>query len=60
MTIGQEPRREDLAETELARVDHLAHEAYGRDEATWMPWQWRGYIDAMATARAELGLEAAA
>ncbi|WP_199546653.1 hypothetical protein [Streptomyces sp. N35] len=46
-------RAEDVEEQELARVDRVAHEAYGRDESMWTPWQWSDYFAAMDTARAQ-------
>jgi hypothetical protein len=46
-------RPADLEETELARVDLIAHQAYGRDESTWMPWHWRGYFDAITAVHRE-------
>lgn len=37
------PRLADEEVTELAKVDQAAHQDFGRDEATWQPWQWRQY-----------------
>ena len=52
-------RAEDVEEAELARVDLQVHEAYGRDESTWKPWQWSAYYEAINTVKADFVWEAA-
>jgi hypothetical protein len=43
-----ETRHEDVEQDELARVDALFHDLYGRDETRWTPRVTRGYLTSVA------------
>ncbi|WP_369213894.1 hypothetical protein [Streptomyces flavofungini] len=49
----------DREEDALARVDRLAHDAFGRDEALWTPRQCDEYIAAITTVHTAYEQEAA-
>lgn len=49
------PRAADQEVADLARVDRRLHQAFGRDETTWTPQQWRDYFDEIRAIHASYG-----